>query len=123
MFFLFIFFTEEKDIINVISCKFEHSNVHILRDPRSLPCGFTICKLCIDKLINELKEPTFCTLCSGSHEISSLKKSSLIVNHVAVRALKIFGEHATINSNRKLNDILKKLESIEKLFMHVFFLF
>ena len=40
---------------NVIMCKMDPFNTHILKQPKVLPCGNTACLECIEKNIDESK--------------------------------------------------------------------
>ena len=91
---------------NFFKCQIpsDDAETHILKDPRVLPCGYTMCKECIidSMLINDKKFKCNFENCQREHLIADIEQ--LGKNHLVAKVL-------TENINYLSNDLLKKLQS------------
>jgi len=107
-------FYEEKQIYDITKC---NQCKEILDEPRILPCGFTICSICVDLIkVNENKMFT-CTLCYNKEH--KMPDEGLAINKVILQLYSI--RPIEFSRGKNVQDFKISLSKIKKISNSIWF--
>jgi hypothetical protein len=97
---------------SIITCKLETNNLHIVKCPKRLPCGYTCCLQCIKRLAHDGNKFK-CAFCKNFHRISKDLSRNVNIEYALDSSLEILIKEFSIESK---NDALN-LKG--KFFIHI----
>ena len=87
---------------SILACKIDVKNVHIIKNPKRLPCGYTACNDCIEQLIQDGNKLE-CKFCRKFHRIPRDLTRNVNIEYALDSSLEILVKEF---SKQILNDAL-----------------
>ena len=93
---------------SILACKLDTKNLHIIKCPKQLPCGYTCCLQCI-KLLARDGNTFKCTFCKKFHCISKDSYRNVIIEYALDSSLEILIQELSMESKNYLINLKGKL--------------
>ena len=107
-----------KNLSKMFVCRFNSTFLHILKEPKMLPCGYTACTECIANALDKsgtLKCPF--EKCKEKHAIKSIDSliKNVMVNEIIDDNLVLIADHIASKIKRRITSFKGRLLFIFKL--------
>jgi hypothetical protein len=101
-----------KSLSKVFICRYDTSFLHILKSPKVLPCGNTVCEECIrESCKNGVFKCTF-EKCKEKHEIKNINS---LVNNVMVED--VLNDNLVLIADHIISKIKKRFSSFKGIYL------
>lgn len=82
---------------SILTCKLDAKNLHIMKYPKRLPCGYSSCYDCIKRLIKD-GSVFRCTFCKMIHRIPTDLTRNVTIEYALDSSLEILIQELSIQS-------------------------